>query len=593
MIETLSQLFLNTSKSFKKDDFILHKKEGQYVPISTDEFESSVRNFSLGLKDLGHTAGERIIILAENSPKWFMADFANVCLGGVTVPIHTVLSPEQIKYVINNSDAKIVVCSSKELWEKIEAVRQDLPNVTHYITLEAEALEGVLTLEQVQERGKKLDQEDPNLFEKMAMAVKPDDLAAIIYTSGTTGTPKGVMLTHGNFVSNVKGGSAIINVTEKDTGLSFLPVSHTLERIAVLAYFYNGCTIAFAESMETLRENLLEIRPQLMASAPRIFERIYSGVMDKVLSSSPIKRKIFFWALDVGKKYSSKKLQSQPVSSVLESKRKLAHKLAFSKIIALTGGNIRIFLSGGAPLSKDIAEFFHAVGLVILEGYGLTETSPIITLNSFDNMKFGSVGKPIPEVEVKIAEDGEILTRGPHVMKGYYKMEEETQEVFDGEWFCTGDIGYLDEDGFLVITDRKKDIIVTSGGKNVAPQQIENLLKTNPYISNAMVIGDRRRFISALIVPNIEKLEEYSKDKNISFDSVTDLIGNERIVEFMLGEVQKSTPNLASYETVKKIALLDRDFEISEGEITPTLKVKRNIVEKKYQDLIDSLYEDK
>jgi long-chain acyl-CoA synthetase len=342
--------------------------------------------------------------------------------------------------------------------------------------------------------------------------------------------------------------------------------------------------------MDTLRENLLEIRPHLMVSAPRIFEKIYAGVMNNVLSSSPLKKKIFFWALNVGKKHGAKKLGGQPISPVLQAKRNLAHRLVFKKVIGLTGGRIRLFLSGGAPLSKDIAEFFYAIGLLILEGYGLTETSPVISLNAIGHMKFGSVGKPIPGVEVRIAEDGEILTRGPHVMKGYYKMPAETAEVFDGDWFRTGDIGRIDGEGFLVITDRKKDIIVTSGGKNIAPQQIENLLKTSPYIASAVVTGDRRKFVSAIIVPNFEKIEEVAVSRGIPTADRPGLVRNRDIVSFLMGEVDRATVNLASYEKIKKIIVLEKDFEIDAGELTPTLKVKRNIIEKKYRDQIDALY---
>jgi long-chain acyl-CoA synthetase len=590
MVKTLNQLFLHNIKTFNKEALLLYKREGRYLPISSQEFAESVRSFALGLKDLGHRRGDKLAILAENGPNWFVSDFANVCIGGITVPIHTVLSPEQIKYIIQNSEARILVCSSPEIWEKIDAIRTELTNVKYFINIGDAVVEDVLNIGDVQEKGKTLDRRDPAQFEKLAMTTQPQDLAAILYTSGTTGMPKGVMLTHQNFVSNFIAGSEIIQVTEKDTGLSFLPVSHTLERIAVLAYFFNGCTIAFAESIDTLRENLLEIRPHVMVSAPRIFEKIYAGVMDNVLLSSPLKRRIFFWALDVGKKYGRRKIRNDTVPPILTLKRSLADRLVFSKIAALTGGRIRLFVSGGAPLAKDIAEFFYSLGLVILEGYGLTETSPIITLSSFDHLKFGSPGRPVPGVEVKIAEDGEILTRGPHVMKGYFKLEAETREAFDRDWLRTGDIGYLDEEGFLFITDRKKDIIVTSGGKNVAPQQIENLLKTNAYITNVMVIGDERKFISALVVPDFEKLEGYAQANEISFEDRADLVTKNEIIDFVLSEVQKSTPDLAIYEQVKKIALLDKDFEMDEGEITPTLKVKRNIIAKKYAAVIDSLY---
>lgn len=592
MVETLSQIFFNTIKSYIKDDFMLYKKEGRYVPISTQEFADRVKHFSLGMKDLDLGAGDKMIILSENRPEWIISDIANLCLGGVTVPIYTTLVPDQVKYIIDDSDAKIVLCSNPELWEKIKAAKSELSKVIHYISFDPGAPEWALSFEQVLEKGKKLDAENPGLFEKMASEVKPGDLATIIYTSGTTGLPKGVMLTHSNFVSNVTSSASLLPFSDKDTSMSLLPLSHSFERMVTYCYIYKGCTIGYAEGFDTAAQNFLELKPHLMAVAPRVLEKFYSKVMDNVLASSSLKRKIFYWAMKVGKKYAQRKLEKQPASGMLNFKRKIAHKLVFSKIIAKTGGRIRFFISGAAPLSKDIGEFFYAMGLVVMEGYGLTETSPVISVNTFDNVKFGSVGPPIPGVEVKIAEDGEIFAKGPNVMKGYYKMEEETKEVFEGEWFKTGDIGHLDEEGRLVITDRKKDMIVTAGGKNVAPQPIENLLKTNPYIENALTIGDRRKFISALIVPNFDKIEEYAKFNNILYETLGDLVKNEKILRFMEGEVDRATPNIANYEKVRKISLLERDFEIDKGEMTPTYKVKRNIVEEKYRSAIDAMYKE-
>ncbi len=590
MVETLSQLFLNTIKSYPKDDLLLSKKEGKYVPISTEEFADRVKCFSLGLRDLGLEAGDKLIILSENRPEWVISDVANLCLGGITVPIYTSLIPEQIKYIIDDSDAKIVVVSDRGQWQKIEAIKSELTKVTSYITCLSEAPEGVLTFAQVLERGRKMDKQNPGLFEKMALEVKPDAIASIIYTSGTTGPPKGVMLTHSNIFSNVKTCSSILPFKDTDTVLSFLPLSHILERMAMFAYLYIGMSIGFAESIDTLGENLLEVRPHIMVNVPRVLEKIYAKVIDNVQVSSSLKRKIFFWAMKVGRKYGRKKILNQPISKILQFKRNLANKLVFSKVYAKTGGRVRFFLCGGAPLSKDIGEFFYAIGLTVIEGYGLTETSPVITANTFENLKFGTVGKPIPGVDVRIDEDGEILTKGPHVMNGYYKKEAASREVFEGGWFHTGDIGHFDEEGFLVITDRKKDIIVTSGGKNVAPQPIEGILNLSPYISTALVIGDSRKFISALVVPNFEKLEEYARQNNISFEDHCDLVKKEEIVRFIQEQVDRSAPNLASYEKVKKIALLDKEFEIEKGEITPTLKVKRNIVEEKYRGLIDAMY---
>ena len=590
MVETISQSFLNTVKSYIKDDLMLYKEEGRYVPISTEEFANRVKYFCLGLRDLGFEAGDKLIILSDNRPEWVITDIANVCLGGITVPIYTSLVPEPIRYIIDDSDAKVVVVSDQDQWQKIEAIKSELTKVKHYITFLSEAPEGVLTFAQILEKGKKLDQQNPELFEKMALEVKPDDIASIVYTSGTTGPPKGVMLTHSNFISNVKTCASLIEFSDKDTVLSLLPLSHVLERMVTFTYLYKGCSIGYAESFETAAANLLEIRPHIMVSVPRVFEKIYSKVMDNVLSSSSLKRKIFFWALKVGKEYSRRKLLGQSIPGSLQFERNLAHKLVFSKIVEKTGGRVRFFVSGGAPLSKDMAEFFHAIGLVILEGYGLTETSPVIAVNTFDNLKLGTVGKIITGVELKTAEDGEILTKGPNVMKGYYKKEAATEEAFEGGWFHTGDIGHIDEEGFLVITDRKKDIIVTAGGKNVAPQPIENLLKTSSYISNAVVIGDKKKFISALVVPNFEKLEEYAKFNNIPYKTNSDLVKSEKILNFLEGEADRATPALASYEKIKKITLLDREFEIEKEEITPTLKVKRNIIEQKYKDMIDAMY---
>jgi long-chain acyl-CoA synthetase len=590
MVETISQILLNIVRSYPKPDILLYKDKSRYVPISTEEFGRRVRHIALGLWSLGCRAGDKIIILSENRPEWVMADFANLCLGAITVPIYPTLVAEQIRYIIDDSDATVVFCANKALWDKVTTVKSQLTKVSHFILFEPGAARGVLTLAELMEKGGALEARNHGLFEKTALAIKPNDLASIIYTSGTTGVPKGVMLTHANFVSNIKTLASLIKFHDPDYVLSFLPLSHVLERMVTFAFLSEGCSIGYAESVETVADNLLEIRPQIMVSVPRLFEKLYAKIMDSVLAGSGLKKKIFFWAVRVGMKCGRKSLRQEKISGLLRFRRKLAHKLVFSKILKKTGGRVRFFVSGGAPLSKDIAEFFYALGLVVLEGYGLTETAPVIAVNTFENLKFGTVGKPIPGVEVKIAEDGEILVKGPNVMKGYYKKEAETREVFEGGWFHTGDIGHLDDDGYLLITDRKKDLIITAGGKNVAPQPIENLLKRNIYIANAVVIGGRRKFISAIIVPNLEKLTEYAKQRAISYADARDLIADAEIEKFMLEEIDRCTPNLAPYEKIKKIILMDRDFEIEKEEMTPTLKVKRNKVEEKFKDLIDSLY---
>ncbi|MDD8031257.1 MAG: long-chain fatty acid--CoA ligase [Acidobacteriota bacterium] len=590
MVETLAQLFLNTVKSYRKDDLMLYKKEGQYTPISTEEFEKKVISLALGLNQLGLKKGDKLAILSENSPDWVMTDFAAICQGALTVPIYTSLTAQQVEYILQDSDTSIVVVSCQDQREKIEAIRSSLKGVKHFITFEPASHPGFINLESLLETGRQRAAERPGLFTELVAAIQPEDEASLIYTSGTTGEPKGVILTHRNFISNIKTCVSLFDISYRDTVLSFLPLSHVLERMVMFAYIYAGATVGFAESVETVAQNLLEVKPNIMVSVPRVFEKIYASVMDTILAGSALTRKIFFWAYKVGKSYAQKELNQQKIPSLLKLKRKIAHQLVFSKIIEKTGGQVRFFISGGAPLAKDIAEFFYALGLVIYEGYGLTETAPVLAVNRPGALRFGTVGKPIPEVEIRINSDGEILARGPNVMKGYYKKQAETHEAFEGGWFHTGDIGYLDQDGFLVITDRKKDLIVTSGGKNVAPQPIENLLMSCPYIDTAVVIGDQRRFVTALVVPNFEKLEELARDRGLPFTDRKTLVRNEEIVKFIQAEIDQATAGLASYERIKKVGLLDRELEIEKGEITPTLKVRRAEVENRYRELIDSLY---
>ena len=590
MVSSLAQLLVHSVTAYPKPDYMLHKREGAFVPISAAAFADGVRHLALGLRALGFEAGQKLCLLSENRPDWTMTDFAALAAGGLTVPIYTTLVSEQVRYIVDDSDAVVVVVSNAEQWKKIAPLRAGLAKVRHYITFADEAPEGVLTLKEVQARGRAAAEAEPGLFDALVARIKPDDEATLIYTSGTTGVPKGVILTHQNLLSNIEAASNIIEFSAADTALSFLPLSHVLERMVMFTYLYKGCTVAFAESVDAVAQNLLEVRPHIMVSVPRVFEKIYTRVMDQVLASPPLRRKIFFWALRVGKAYGALKLARRPVPRGLALRRAVAAKRVFSKIVARTGGRVRFFVSGGAPLSKDIAEFFYAMGLVILEGYGLTETSPLLAVNTFDALRLGTVGKPAPGIAIEIAPDGEILARGPNVMKGYYKKDAETREVMEGGWFHTGDIGHFDADGFLVITDRKKDLLVTSGGKNIAPQPIENLLKTSPYIQNAVVIGDRRRFVAALVVPHFDKLRDLANAQGLAAATVEELCRDPRIVGFLKAEVDRVTPLLASYERIKKIVVLPRDFDIEKGEITPSLKVRRANVTAEYQAAIEAMY---
>jgi long-chain acyl-CoA synthetase len=437
LIETLCQIPQNTLNLYGKPDQLLYKESGRFMPLSTREFYDRIRFISLGFRALGLRPGDKLAILSENRPEWVMTDFANLAAGGVTVPIYPTLTAEQIRYIIDDSEAKIVISSSPELRAKIEKIRPDLPHVLHFLSFDP-APDSFVPFASVLERGRTVEAAEPDSFERAVAAVKPDDIASIIYTSGTTGVPKGVMLTHRNFFSNTKALDAVTDFNAQDTILSFLPLSHVLERMTMFSFLYKGATVAFAESIDTVAQNLLEVRPTIMVSVPRLFEKLYARIMDSVLAGSPVKRKIFFWALGRGQA-ASRKAQARTAAIFPRNSfgLRLAEKLVFSKILEKTGGRVKFFVSGGAPLSRDIAEFFHSIGLVILEGYGLTETAPVVACNTFTKLRFGTVGPPVPGVEVKIAPDGEILVRGDNVMRGYFKKEAETTEALADGWYHT------------------------------------------------------------------------------------------------------------------------------------------------------------
>ncbi len=592
--ETICELFLHAVGNYRKDAALMVKKDDRFRPISTEEFERRVKLFTFGLCALGVQKDDKVALLSENRPEWAIGDLGILCAGAINVPIYPTLLPDQVKYILADSDSKVMIVSNDVHLKKIQQIMGDLPQLKQLIVCDpVKAGDGVMTFDDVLALGEKKQKEDPDLFRKRSEAVHASDIASLIYTSGTTGNPKGVMLMHSNIVSNVKATDSLMEITPNDVALSFLPLCHIFERMVDYLLISKGVTIAYAESVEKVPVNMVEVAPTLMASVPRLYEKMYARVMDMAQSGSALKKKIFFWAIGVGKEHGQKLLNKESPSGLLSLQRALAHKLVFHKIHARTGGRLRFFISGGAPLSRDIAEFFYAAGITILEGYGLTETSPVIAVNTLKDIRFGTVGRIVSGVEVRIApEDGEILVKGPNVMKGYYKRDAETREVIKDGWFRTGDIGHIDPDGFLVITDRKKDLIKTSGGKYVAPQPIENKLKTDELITTAVVLGDKRKFCCALIVPNFEKLEPWAQAQGIPFKDRGDLVKNQKIIDHYVSVIDRLTPNLAQYEKIKKVALLQRDFTIEDGELTPTLKVKRNVVDKKYKDLIDALYAD-
>jgi long-chain acyl-CoA synthetase len=590
---TLNQLFLDAVAKFRKPDALQVKRGGRYEPISHAELADRVRHAALGLTELGVHAGDRVAILSENRPEWAIADYACLTNGVTDVPVYPNLPNDQIAYILRDSGAVAIFVSNAEQAAKVASIRGNCPTLKHVITFASVAEQADMTLAELEAKGSTVDNEARRVaYRARAMAVHPGDLATLIYTSGTTGDPKGVMLTHDNIYSNVMACATAVPFAGDDVCLSFLPLSHIFERTGGhYLMFHTGTSIAYAESMDTVPINMAEVRPSIIMSVPRLYEKMYARVLDNALSGGAVKKRIFFWARGVADKWADVKLAGGTPRGALAVQYRLAQKLVFSKLQARTGGRLRYMVSGGAPLAPEINKFFYAAGLTILEGYGLTETSPVIAVNTPSGFQIGTVGRPVAGAEVMIASDGEILTRGPHVMKGYYNKAESTAEAIDSAgWFHTGDIGEL-RDGFLAITDRKKDIIVTAGGKNIAPQPIENKIKTNKYVSQAVMIGDKRKFPIILVVPNWESLEKWAKLHNILWTERAQLLAMPTIRAKMEKEVMSEVEGLARYEMPKKIGLLEHDFSIERGELTPTLKVKRRVIDKTYKTTIDSLYE--
>lgn len=589
---TVNALFFDAVERFDRADALLYKVNGVWEPTSHRTVLQRVRHVALGLARLGIVAQDRVALLSENRPEWLIADYACLCSAIVDVPVYPTLPAEQIPYLLNDSGARAIFVSTADQARKVAKVRAEAPALQWIIGFAATKEDGCdITLAELEALGAQDDSpERSTTFKQAALEVTPDQLVTLIYTSGTTGNPKGVMLTQDNLHSNLQATRATMPVSTADTALSFLPLSHIFERTGDYFLFANGVRIAYAESVDTVPVNMSEVKPSLMMSVPRLYEKIYARVLDNALSSGGLKTQIFFWAKGVGDRWATEKLAGREPAGLLGLQYRIADKLVFSKLRERTGGNIRYFISGGAPLSPDIAKFFYSAGLIILEGYGLTETSPVISANNLKDYRLGSVGKPIAGVEVRIAKDGEILTRGPHVMRGYYNNEQATKDTISADgWFHTGDIGVI-EDGFLRITDRKKDIIVTAGGKNIAPQPIENMLKTNKYVSQAVMIGDKRKFPVVLIVPDWDQVEKWAAHKQIAWTSRTELMAMPAVQAKMEKEVKEQLKGLASFEMPKKVKLIEHDFSIERGELTPTLKVKRRVIDKTYKAQIDELY---
>ncbi len=601
--QTITEMFLQTTSQHTDKYLYFSKRRDHWEGLRGKDIRATVEDLSYGLLSLGVVKGKHAAIISNNSPRWAMADYGILCTGGATVSIYPTLSASQAAYILKHSESRVVFAEDEEQAGKILEVWDDCPDLKTLIVINDAQVTGkttkgsgrtIISFINFLDLGQEYGKEQGLDFEAICKKCMPEDMLTLIYTSGTTGEPKGVMLTHHNMVSNIEGALKHIQIDEKDSLLSCLPLSHSFERMAghFLA-FSRGSAVYYAESIEKVGENMLEVKPTVMLHVPRFYEKVYSRVLESISQSPGIRQKIFWWALAQGKAMLQFTMAGRKPGWWLSKKHGLASKLVFSKLKERVGGRIRFFVSGAAPLSAEIAEFFASLGMIVLEAYGLTETSPALTTNKLEKFKFGNVGPAIPNVQLKIADDGEILAKGPNIMKGYYKDPEGTAEAIDSDgWFHTGDVGELDEDGFLKITDRLKSILVTSGGKNVAPAPLENALVLSPYIEQVMIIGDKRNFISALLVPNFEKLEAFAEEKSIPSRDREALVKNPQVIDLFEREVEKAMEQFARFEQVKKFVLLPRKFTIEEEELTPTLKIRRKAVFDHFGEEIESIYAD-
>ncbi len=575
-------LLYNYLEKFPKEDCLAKKENGKWVTYSTQDVVDQSCKVSLGLMELGIQRGDRVAIISMNRPEWNIVDFGIQQMGAVSVPMYPTITAEDFRYIFEDSGVKAVFVANQELYDKAVVAAKgldligiytfdELPNAKHWL--------------EVQELGKKGNQKQ---LEEEKSQVKPGDLLTLIYTSGTTGKPKGVMLTHNNLMSNVNTCNPLLPVDQHSKVLSFLPLCHVFERMIFHLYMSAGVSVYYAESMETIGDNLKEVQPHFFSTVPRLLEKVYDKIYAKGAELTGLKRKLFFWALDLAMDYKI----GEDQGPIYNLKMKIARKLIFSKWHEALGGNVRAIVTGSAALQPRLTTVFWGAGIPVLEGYGLTETSPVISVNRYDpkNVKAGSVGPLIDGVEVKIAEDGEILVKGPNIMKGYYNKPEATEKALEGGWFHTGDIGEFVDGKYLKITDRKKDQFKTSGGKYIYPQLIENKFKESQFIEQVMVIGEGRRFPSALIVPNFEVLKEFFRKKKLEYVSDAEAIAHPEVEMLMAKQLERLNKNFAQYEKIKQIRMLPKLWTVESGELTPTLKCKRKVIKERYNDVIEDIY---
>jgi long-chain acyl-CoA synthetase len=589
--QTLIGIFLDTCSANRKPDQFMRKVAGGWQSISADRAVADVEGLALALRELGVQRGDRVALLSENRYEWPVSDLAILGSGAVTVPIYPTLLPQQVRYLVENSGAKLAIVSSPAQLDKMVEATAGIPNLTIVHMDPIASRLGVHSLAALIERGTALRAQQPDWFRESASRVGPDDLATIIYTSGTTGEPKGAMLTHGNMSSNVWACRKVVDIHAEDRCLSFLPLCHVFERMAGLyAMLSGGASIAYAESIDTVAANAIEVRPTILCGVPRFYEKVYARVMDNARTLHGLRRGLFHWGLAKGTQRARAHFERVSLPPLTALQAAIADRLVASKIRARVGGRLRFCISGGAPLAPKVMEFFFAIGIPVIEGYGLTETSPVICLNLPGREKPASVGPPIPGVEVKIGDEGEILTRGPNVMRGYYRDEVGSSRVLSDGWFHTGDIGHLDAENYLFITDRLKDLLVTAGGKKVAPQPIEARLKTSKWVSEAVLLGDRRPYVIALLVPNFANLEAEARARGWPTEGTSALLTRPEAIALYQSLLDETNAGLARFEQVKQFALLDRELSQEAGELTPTLKVKRRVIMERYSSIIERLY---
>ncbi len=595
--ETIAEMFLELCDRYGSEKPVyLRKIDEEYKPMNYTELRDRVESLAVGMPDLGLKRGDRVGIVSENRIEWPIVDFACVGLGLIDVPVFPSLTPKQLEYIYNDCQAVAIVVSNQFQLNKILEIKDNLPSLRHVIVLDDDcACEdlAVKSLGELIDRGERLKspQKREEMFRRSCEKVEPDDILTIIYTSGTTGDPKGVVLTHRNVAANIKDSIDAVEFTDEDLLLSFLPWCHAYERTTgYYCGFASGATVAFAESVETVGANITETRPTIMTTVPRLLEMVKRKVYRSVEGESIFKKMIFNRAVETGIKRLRKKTKGKS-TILLDAEYALQDRLVFSKIREKTGGRLKKFVSGGASLPPDVCEFFLAAGLTVLEGYGLTEASPVVAVSRPDSIEVGTIGKPLRTFEVKIAEDGELLLRGPSVMKGYWNDDRATLKAIDEEgWLYTGDVAEFTEKGNLKITDRKKNIIVNSGGKNIAPQPIENALTQSAFIEQCIVVGDSRDFVTALIAPDFEELEKLAKLFEIEYSIPTELISNKKITETIKADIDRLQSNRAKFERVRKFSLLSEPFTVENGYLTPKLSIKRHVVERKYSYLINQMY---